>query len=115
MSHPHDQLAAYVDGELDPTESEAFAQHLAGCAACRGELHDVLQLVALEVTARNPRPPARGTSPPAASRMARDPTWGAPAITATDKAPTKASRPRRSRRDQLGIGVLVGAAALGVA
>lgn len=112
MSHPHDQLAAYVDGELDPTESEAFAQHLVGCAACRNELHDVLQLVALEVTARDPRPLARGSSPPVALHTAHDPAWGAPAITAMDKAPMAAGQPRRSRRHLLGLGVLAGAAAV---
>jgi hypothetical protein len=112
MSHPHDQLAAYVDGELDPTESEAFAQHLAGCAACRNELHDVLQLVALEVTARNPRPLARGSSPPVALHMAGDPAWDAPAITAMDRSPTAVGQPRRSRRRALGTGVFAAAAAV---
>lgn len=110
MSHPHDQLAAYVDGELEPAESEAFAQHLADCAACRNELHDVLQLVALEVTARTSRPLARGSSPPVALHIARDPAWGAPAITAINKPPAEAGRPRRSRRRPVGIGVFAAAA-----
>jgi anti-sigma factor RsiW len=46
-----DQLAPYVDRELDPASADAFALHLAGCAACRAGLHDALQLVALEARA----------------------------------------------------------------
>jgi tetratricopeptide (TPR) repeat protein len=50
-----DQLAPYVDGELDAADADAFALHLAGCAACRAGLHDALQLVALEARAAGPR------------------------------------------------------------
>ncbi len=41
-------VGPYVDGELEPEAAEAFALHLASCAACRAALHDALQLVALE-------------------------------------------------------------------
>jgi hypothetical protein len=61
VTAPHDQLAAYVDGELPAAEAEAFELHLAGCAACRGALHDALQLVAIEAGA-----PARAQRSPAA-------------------------------------------------
>ncbi|TMQ11819.1 MAG: hypothetical protein E6J91_22120 [Deltaproteobacteria bacterium] len=66
MSHPHDQLSRYIDGELDDTESEAFALHAAGCAECGAALHDALQLASLEAAAR------------CASQVARDPD---PAVT----------------------------------
>lgn len=69
MNQPHDQLSRYVDGELDDAESEAFALHVAGCAACSAALHDALQLAALEAAIRTtpsseaaPGPRARGRS-----------------------------------------------------
>ena len=62
-----DQLAPYVDGELDAADAEAFALHLAACAACRDGLHDALQLVALEARATG-MPAAREPRP----RIARD-------------------------------------------
>jgi hypothetical protein len=45
------RIAPYVDGELGADEAEAFALHLASCAACRAQLHDALQLVAVEARA----------------------------------------------------------------
>ncbi|HMG20309.1 MAG TPA: zf-HC2 domain-containing protein, partial [Kofleriaceae bacterium] len=59
-----DLLAPYVDGELDAADAEAFALHLAGCAACRAGLHDALQLVALEPGLAAP-PVAREAAPAA--------------------------------------------------
>jgi hypothetical protein len=38
MSHPEDQLAAYVDGTLDPDERAVVDAHLATCARCREEV-----------------------------------------------------------------------------
>ena len=61
-----DQLAPYVDGELDAADAEAFAMHLAGCASCRAGLHDALQLAALETRAASA--PMREAKP----RAARD-------------------------------------------
>src|SRR5260221_304222 len=43
MSHPHDQLARYVDGELDGVEAEALLQHVAQCAECGDALYDVVR------------------------------------------------------------------------
>jgi len=42
-----DVLNAFLDGRLDPTERAAAADHLAGCAACRGELAELRATVAL--------------------------------------------------------------------
>jgi anti-sigma-K factor RskA len=39
--HPHPDLAGYVLGALDPGETAAFEQHLAGCDACRAEVEDL--------------------------------------------------------------------------
>ena len=39
--HPHPDLAGYVLGALDPGETAAFEQHLAGCDACRAEVDDL--------------------------------------------------------------------------
>jgi len=45
--HPSaDELASYVDGELDETGREAVALHLEECAACREELADLRTLQA---------------------------------------------------------------------
>ncbi|MGH2572097.1 MAG: anti-sigma factor family protein [Actinomycetota bacterium] len=38
MTHPEEQLAAYVDGSASPPEREAVEAHLASCALCREEL-----------------------------------------------------------------------------
>ena len=37
MTHPTEQLAAYVDGSLVPVESAEVDRHLATCDACRNE------------------------------------------------------------------------------
>jgi hypothetical protein len=72
-----DQVAPYVDGELEPAEAEAFALHLAACPACRAALHDALQLVALEAhaTAGTTREAATPEPRPGAAR-ARARGWG---------------------------------------
>src|SRR3954471_23332486 len=36
--HLEDQLAAYLDGSLPPSQARAADTHLAGCAACRAEV-----------------------------------------------------------------------------
>ena len=55
MSHPVEQLTAYLDGALAPGERDEVAAHLAGCAACRAE-HDRLA-AALRLLARLPAAP----------------------------------------------------------
>jgi anti-sigma-K factor RskA len=39
--HPHPDLAGYVLGALDPGETAAFEQHLAGCDICRAEVAEL--------------------------------------------------------------------------
>ncbi|TMQ05345.1 MAG: zf-HC2 domain-containing protein, partial [Deltaproteobacteria bacterium] len=68
-----DQLAPYVDGELEAADAEAFALHLASCAACRAGLHDALQLVAVEARATGAR--IRAEVQPRVAR-ARARRWG---------------------------------------
>ncbi|WP_244238604.1 anti-sigma factor family protein, partial [Corallococcus terminator] len=38
-----EQLAAFVDGELTPEETQAFSVHLADCAECQAGLEDQVQ------------------------------------------------------------------------
>ncbi|TMQ17650.1 MAG: CHAT domain-containing protein [Deltaproteobacteria bacterium] len=46
-----DQLHAFIDGQLDATEKEAFRAHLADCADCQRDLPRIMSLVALVETA----------------------------------------------------------------
>ncbi|MBP9208547.1 MAG: CHAT domain-containing protein [Kofleriaceae bacterium] len=46
-----EQLGAFLDGELAEAEAERVRDHLATCAVCQGELHELMQLVALEAPA----------------------------------------------------------------
>jgi anti-sigma-K factor RskA len=52
--HPHPDLAGYVLGALDPGETAAFEQHLAGCDICRAE---VAELRGLPELMRRAAPP----------------------------------------------------------
>lgn len=40
----HAEISAYMDDMLTPSERRQFAPHLAGCAACRQQLDDLLAL-----------------------------------------------------------------------
>ena len=40
------QLSAYMDGDLEPHETEALEAHLGECATCRGVLADLEEIVA---------------------------------------------------------------------
>lgn len=51
------QLRAYLDGELPPPERTALGAHLAGCAACQGQL-DRLRASAMRVRSLLPAPAA---------------------------------------------------------
>jgi anti-sigma-K factor RskA len=51
---PHPDLAGYVLGALDPGETAAFEQHLAGCDACRAEVQELQGLPALMEQAAPP-------------------------------------------------------------
>ena len=59
MSHPLDDLTAYLDGALAPAERDEVAAHLATCEACRAE-HDRL---AAALAALALLPPAPAPSP----------------------------------------------------
>ncbi len=74
MSARCDQLSAYIDGQLDDAEAEAFAHHLATCEACQAASHEALQLVALETAARL-KQPAHGVAARARRRW-----WFVPAL-----------------------------------
>jgi len=53
-----ERIDAFVDGELPPSEREAFAEHLAGCGECQRAMHDLMMLQAVAEThaqARRPR------------------------------------------------------------
>lgn len=41
MTHPGDQLSAFLDGELDPTRRAEVADHLRVCPECRTEVETV--------------------------------------------------------------------------
>ena len=41
-----DDVHAFADGELAPDEAERFRTHLADCARCQAELHDILGTIA---------------------------------------------------------------------
>jgi anti-sigma factor RsiW len=38
VSHPREDLTAYLDGVLPPPRAEEIARHLAGCEACAAEV-----------------------------------------------------------------------------
>jgi len=39
--HDHEQLSAYLDGELNPREAEILEGHLAACDACAALLEEL--------------------------------------------------------------------------
>jgi anti-sigma factor RsiW len=41
---PHEDLAGYLLGALEPDELAAFAAHLAGCQSCRADVADLGRL-----------------------------------------------------------------------
>jgi tetratricopeptide (TPR) repeat protein len=47
MTTEHDGLHAFADGELSPDEAARFRDHLATCAACASELHELMMLEAV--------------------------------------------------------------------
>ena len=44
---PHQDLAGYLFGILDPDQTDAFEAHLAACESCRAEVSDLAGLPAL--------------------------------------------------------------------
>ncbi len=58
-----EDLGAFAVGALDSEETVAFADHLAGCDRCRGELHRLMPAVELlpaSVEQLSPPPALRG-------------------------------------------------------
>jgi anti-sigma-K factor RskA len=52
--HPHDDLAAWLLGELEPEAERAFATHLRDCEECRSEAAELDPLPGLLATAAPP-------------------------------------------------------------
>src|SRR5690349_10766763 len=75
----HDRLHAFVDGELEPAEAEAFRDHLGECTRCQEEMEDVLQLQSLgeQLARQQAAPPLLNTSRPEKASRGRAfrPVW----------------------------------------
>jgi tetratricopeptide (TPR) repeat protein len=69
----HDLVHAFADGELEPTEAEAFRTHLGTCERCQAELNDIRQLQALSGRLAKAQAPQKKEEAP--SNVIR-PTWG---------------------------------------
>lgn len=75
MSHlPAETIERLLDGELGPEEQAAAEAHLAGCAACAGELESLAALFA-ELGALPPEQPPVDLRPLVLARVA-PPPWG---------------------------------------
>jgi anti-sigma-K factor RskA len=91
-SDPHPDLAGYLLGGLEPDEQRAFADHLAGCDACRAEVDELAGLPGLlaDVPPAEPLPPGLEARTFAAIEAAAAEDEAAPAsvvpITPTKKA-----------------------------
>ena len=44
MSHPSEQISAYLDGELHGKELTALLDHLSGCGRCSAEMGEIQQV-----------------------------------------------------------------------
>lgn len=58
----NNQIADYLDGELDPNSAQAFEQHLSGCSSCQAEFRRQQRFIldldsAMTVPADVPLPP----------------------------------------------------------
>jgi anti-sigma factor RsiW len=63
--HPDDALSAFLDGELLSAEADAVVAHVAGCAACRAELHelDAARIAVRALPRLEPAPPVPRSVP----------------------------------------------------
>jgi anti-sigma factor RsiW len=73
LQHPHAELSAYIDGELNPAARAAVEGHLAACGACRAHVAQ-LRATAAFVHALPDPVPSRRLVP----RLATIPAWLAP-------------------------------------
>jgi anti-sigma factor RsiW len=87
MNHDHTALAAYALGALDVNEARAVDAHLAGCAECRAELHE---LAALEAALGEVPPEAFLDGPPEGGDLMLQRT-----LRQVRTERTRAARPRR--------------------
>jgi len=44
LSHPSEQISAYLDGELHGNELTALLEHLSGCGRCSAEMEEIQQV-----------------------------------------------------------------------
>jgi anti-sigma factor RsiW len=65
VSHPHDELTAFLDHTLPPDRVRSVARHLAACPGCRAEL----ERLRAAVEALAALPPAPEPSPLFAARL----------------------------------------------
>lgn len=68
MVELHDQLGAFLDGELSPGEAEAFRKHLATCLECQRDLESFIQLEAVS-GAKAPQQRVKPVTPPSRARV----------------------------------------------
>jgi anti-sigma-K factor RskA len=92
--HWHDATGAYVLGALDATERAGFEEHLAGCAACRDEVDDlVLAAHALPMSV-DPVDPPPSLKARIMAEVEREASLLAAAGPEADRPPTRARRRR---------------------
>ena len=61
LEHPHAELSAYIDGELDPVAQAAVAGHLVTCALCRAHVAQLRAAVTFMRALPDPIPSRRLT------------------------------------------------------
>ena len=101
MSHPRDQLTAYVLGELSQEERTQVAAHLESCPACREEVGDLERLWVTSVEGLASVAPPAGTWDAIAARVAAAPTRPESSASQPSRAPARrdgAARPWRRLR-----------------
>ncbi|KFE71032.1 anti-sigma factor family protein [Hyalangium minutum] len=106
----HDLVHAFADGELEPSEAEAFREHLGTCEQCQAELDDILQLQALSgrlASMEAKQAPAPETVAPPVERAR---PVEAARKTEEAAASSRAFRPAWSRRRRVGLSVVLGGA-----
>src|SRR5207253_178323 len=97
-----ERIDAFVDGELPPSECEAFAAHLAGCAECQRAMHDLMMLQAVAETHAQARRPSAKVVDFAAHRQRRG--WFVAAVALVAAAAAIALVVKRSNTGDEGAG-----------
>lgn len=96
MSMLCDQLHAFAEGELDQVRALKMRDHLAGCSACQQELHELVQLMAVEDELSPAEPmgeagQGRAPAPDITSTSARDRISATGVDTGSGSAPSPGS------------------------